>query len=314
MIRLGSGAEFDLIRALVARWELAGGGLATGLGDDAATLTAPRGDKLVVSTDAAVEGIHFRRDWLSLREAGYRATAAALSDLAAMAATPLGVLVAFTAEPAHRDDLLEIADGVGDAVRGAGTVIVGGNISAGPALTITTTVVGSAFDPVTRKGARAGDALYVSGKLGGPAAALRSLGKGEQPRPHHRERFAAPSPRLREARWLAARGATALIDISDGLARDAEHLAVASGVSIRLDADRIPVIDGATFEDAAGGGEEYELLCAASHDVDVSAFAAAFGIPLTLVGSVVAGQSPAVELTRDGVRVAAPPGYDHFSR
>ena len=310
MIRLGSGGEFDLIRALAARW----GALATGLGDDAATLTAPRGDKLVVSTDAAVEGIHFRRDWLSLREAGYRATAAALSDLAAMAATPLGILVAFTADPARRDDLLEIGDGIGDAVRAAGTVIVGGNISAGPALTITTTVVGSAFEPLTRSGARAGDMVYVSGKLGGPAAAVRALANSEQAAPSHRQRLAAPSPRLREARWLAARGATAMIDISDGLARDAEHLAVASRVSIHLDADRIPLIEGATFEEAAGGGEEYELLCTASNDVDVSAFTEAFGLPLTCVGSVVASESPGVELTRNGVRVAAPPGYDHFSR
>ena len=83
MPRLGQGEEFDLIRALAQRW----GSLAVGLGDDAATLKTPRGDQLVVSTDAAVEGIHFRRDWLSLREAGHRATAAALSDLAAMAAT-----------------------------------------------------------------------------------------------------------------------------------------------------------------------------------------------------------------------------------
>lgn len=312
MIRLGSGAEFDLIRALASRWE--GGSLATGLGDDAAILTAPRGDKLVVSTDAAVEGIHFRRDWLSLREAGYRATAAALSDLAAMAATPLGILVAFTTDPARRDDLLEMADGIGDAVRSAGTVIVGGNVSAGPALTITMTVVGSAFEPLTRSGARAGDAVYVSGRLGGPAAAVRALANAEQPRPHHRDRLAGPSPRLREARWLAARGATAMIDISDGLARDAEHLAVASGVSIHLDADRIPLIDGATFEEGAGGGEEYELLCTASREVDVSGFADAFGVPLTLVGSVVASEAPHVELTRNGVRVAVPPGYDHFSR
>lgn len=310
MTRLGAGAEFDLIRALAARW----GPLATRLGDDAATLAAPRGEKLVVSTDAAVEGIHFRRDWLSLREAGFRATAAALSDLAAMAATPLGILVAFTTDPAHRDDLFEIADGIGDAVRGAGTVIVGGNISAGPALTITTTVVGSAFEPLTRGGARAGDAVYVSGQLGGPAAAVRSLANAGQPEPPHRGRLAAPSPRLREARWLAARGATAMIDISDGLTRDAEHLAVASGVSIHLDADRIPVIDGATFEEAAGGGEEYELLCAASGDVDVSAFAETFGVPLTLIGRVVTTESPGVELTRHGARVAAPPGYDHFSR
>lgn len=310
MTRLASGAEFDLIRALEARW----GSLAVGLGDDAATVTAPRGDKLVVSTDAAVEGIHFRRDWVSLREAGYRATAAALSDLAAMAAMPIGILVAFTTDPARRDDLLKVADGIADAIRATGTVIVGGNVSAGPALTITTTVLGSAYAPVTRSGARPGDSIYVSGRLGGPAAAVRSLEKGERPQPAHRDRFAAPSPRLREARWLAARGATAMIDVSDGLARDAEHLAAASGVSIHIDADLLPMMEGASFDDAAGGGEEYELLCAAPKDIDVSGFAATFGVPLTLIGSVTASdESTGVELTRGGVRVAVPEGYDHFS-
>lgn len=310
MTRLGSGVEFDLIRALAQRW----GSLAAGLGDDAATLTAPRGDKLVVSTDAAVEGVHFRRGWMSLRESGYRATAAALSDLAAMAATPLGILVAFTTEPARREELLEVADGIGDAVRAAGTFIVGGNVSAGLALTITTTAVGSAFAPVTRAGACPGDAVYVTGMLGGPAAAVRVLAKREQPEPLHRARFTAPAPRLREARWLAAHGATAMIDVSDGLSRDAEHLAVASGVAIHLDAAAVPTIAGASFEEAAGGGEEYELLVCAPGKLDVALFAEAFGLPLTRIGSVARSDAPRVEFERNGVRVAVPEGYDHFSR
>lgn len=311
MTALGAGAEFDLIRAITARW----GSLAVGLGDDAAVLTAPRGEQLVISTDAAVEGIHFRRDWMSLHEIGYRATAAALSDLAAMAAAPLGVLVAFTTRADSSQQLLEVADGIGAAVRDAGTVVAGGNVSAGPSLSITTTVIGSAFAPLTRTGARVGDAVYVTGRLGGPAATTRALNSGADPRPDHRTRFAAPAPRIREARWLAVRGASAAIDISDGLSRDAEHLAVASNVSLQIDAERVPTLDGATSDDALGGGEEYELLVTASAHFDAAAFVSAFAIPLTCIGSVVAPSGkPEVVLQREGKRVAAPPGYDHLSR
>ena len=311
MTELGRGAESDLIRALADRW----GSLAVGLGDDAAILTSPRGENVVVSTDAAVEDFHFRRDWLSPREIGYRATAAALSDLAAMAATPLGLLVAFTTTADRANELLEVADGIGDAARAAGTVIVGGNLSAGASLSITTTVIGSVFSPLTRAGARPGDAVYVTGRLGGPASAARALANGTAPAPAHRARFARPVPRIREARWLAVRGATAAIDISDGLARDAEHLAMASGVSLRIDADVLPMLDGVTPDDALGGGEEYELLVTAAEDVDHAAFAVAFGLPLTRIGAVVAASdAPEAAFLRGGRRVAAPPGYDHLSR
>ena len=310
MTDLGRGSEFDLIRALADRW----GELAVGLGDDAATLGAPRGEQVVVSTDSAVEGVHFRRDWLSLREIGHRATAAALSDLAAMAAAPLGVLSALTIPSDRANDLLEVADGIGDAVRAAGTVIVGGNLSGGPSLAITTTVLGSAFSPLTRSGARVGDALYVTGRLGGSAAAARALAGGAAPPPAHRARFATPAPRLREGRWLATRGATAAIDISDGLSRDAEHLAAASGVSLDIDVARIPMLEGVASDDALGGGEEYELLVTAPDGMDDAAFASTFGLPLTRIGSVIAGgETPRVLFTRAGKCVAAPPGYDHFS-
>jgi thiamine-monophosphate kinase len=310
MTRLGSGAEFDLIRELSARW----GPLAVGLGDDAAVLTAPRGEKIVVSTDSAIEGVHFRRDWLSLREIGHRATAAALSDLAAMAAAPLGVLVALTTRSADASDLLDVADGIGAAVRAAGTVVVGGNLSEGASLSITTTVIGTAFSPLTRGGARVGDAIYVTGRLGGPAATMRALTNGVAPRSGHRARFVTPTPRLREARWLAARGVTAAIDISDGLSNDAEHLAAASDVSLDIEVERLPLLEDATPEDALGG-EEYELLVTAPDGMDVAAFASTFALSLTKIGSVIAsGAAPEVRLTRAGQRVAAPPGYVHFSR
>src|SRR5690348_11703540 len=207
-VRLGPGAEFDMIRRMTERW----GARASGLGDDAAILRVPRGDLLVVSTDTVVEHRHFKRDWLSPREIGYRSVVAALSDLAAMAAQPTGVLLALTLPDGWRDDLLDIVDGIGDAVSNAKTHIVGGNLSAGAELSITTTVLGAAFAPLARSGARLDDRVYVTGELGGPAEAVRRLSNGEQAGAF-RGRFARPVPRLAEARWLAERGVTAAIDI-----------------------------------------------------------------------------------------------------
>lgn len=308
---LGPGAEFDLIRRLRERW----GPLAVGLGDDAAVLQPPRGEQLVISVDAAIEGVHFRRDWLSLREIGYRAVTAALSDLAAMAAAPRGVLVALTLSPNDDwgDALMELADGIADAVGAVGTVVIGGNIARGEPLAVTTTVVGSAFSPLRRTGARPGDLLYVTGSLGGPRAALRALESGTEPAASQRTRLARPVARIAEARWLAARGAIAAVDISDGLAGDARQLAAASDVALEIQVERVPVFSGATQQDALASGEEYELLVAARAPFPEDEFSRRFGIPLTLVGRAVEGAT-AVVFTRAGKRVAGPAGYDHFSR
>lgn len=305
---LGPGAEFDLIRALVQRW----GPRAVGIGDDAAVLDLPRGERLVVSTDAAIEHVHFRREWISVPEIGYRAVAAALSDLAAMAATPIGVMISLVVADPAAADLLQLADGIGEAVHDAGTVVRGGNVARGPELGITTTVLGSAYAPLARGGARAGDVLAVTGALGGPAAALRAFRAGAAPDEATRSRFARPRPRLAEARWLAARGAVACIDISDGLAGDAGHLAAASAAGLEVEVERVPVFPGATADDALAGGEEYELLVASPASIDAAAFAARFGIPLTVIGRFTAPGS-GVRFTRAGTRVAAPGAYDHFS-
>jgi len=310
-ISLGSGAEFDAIRALLERW----GSRAVGIGDDAAVLDVPRGDQMVVSVDSAVEHVHFEREWLSPREIGYRAVAAALSDLAAMASRPLGFVLALTLPVAWRDALLEIADGVADAADMAGAPIRGGNMSDGSELTITTTVFGTAYAPLRRSGAQRGDRVYVTGRLGGPARALRRLMRGE-PAGAFRDRFANPIPRLAEARWLAEQGASAGIDVSDGLVADLGHLAAASGVDIALEADRVPRCSGVELSDAIASGEEYELLVTSSDALDVTAFEARFGLPLTEIGVVTAaasaGKRGAVQLR--GARVANAQGYDHFSR
>jgi thiamine-monophosphate kinase len=304
---LGQGGEFDAIRELVARW----GSRASGIGDDAAVFRLSRGDAVVASVDTAVEGVHFRRDWLSAREIGYRAVVAALSDLAAMAARPAGILVAITLPASWRESLIEIGDGIGEAVDLVGTQILGGNLSNGAELSLSTTVFGSAFAPLARAGARPGDTIYVTGVLGGPAEAIRRLLRTESAG-EYRERLARPVPRLAEARWLADRGAAAVIDVSDGLIGDAGHLAAASAVCIALDSAAVPRMRGIDVQDAMNGGEEYELIVSSSVAFDVRAFAERFGLALTPIGRVIDGVPGTVQI--DGSRVVRPAGYDHFSR
>jgi thiamine-monophosphate kinase len=312
-VALGPGSEFDLIRRMRERW----GPLAADIGDDASVLRVPRGEQMVISTDTALEQVHFRRDWLSLREIGYRAVTAALSDLAAMAAAPQGVLIALELSPEARDGLMDLADGIGDAVRAAGTLILGGNLSRADVLGITTTAVGAAFSPLTRSGARPGDLVYVTGALGGPSAALKALDAGHTLAAPLRDRLARPVARVAEARWLAARGAVAAIDISDGLASDAAHLAAASAVALEIAVERVPVFDGADEPDALAGGDEYELLIVARAALPEAEFAKQFSLPLTPIGRAVeagGGGDLGVSFTRAGQRVAAPAGHDHFSR
>ena len=306
---LGPGREFDLVRVMMSRW----GDRARGIGDDATVLDAPPGGQLVLSTDTSLEDVHFRREWLSPEEIGWRATAAALSDLAAMAAAPLGVLVALTLPGGWVDDLGALAEGIGAAASAAGAPIVGGDLTRGDRLAITITVVGSATAPLRRNGAQPGDTLWVTGQLGGPALAMAAWAEGRQPTPEARARFARPVPRLREAQWLAAAGATAGIDISDGLGGDAAHLAAASGVRITIDAEAVPLAPGADVSTAQRSGEEYELLVTSRTDFDAAAFQREFGSSLTRIGTVDEGDA-GVDLLIGEERVASPPGYDHFSQ
>jgi thiamine-monophosphate kinase len=304
---LGPGREFDVVRRLLALW----GDAATGIGDDAAVLDVPAGERLIVSADTTVENVHFRREWLPARATGWRAAASALSDLAAMAATPLGVLVSISLPDSWRVELEELAHGIGDAVVTAGATIVGGDLTSANELAIAITVLGHAVTPLARTGAREGDTLYVTGALGGPRAAIDALLRGGEPSSVSRARFEHPVPRLEEARWLAAHGAHAAIDISDGLAGDAGHLAAASGVSIGLRLDALPTLAGVSPLDALASGEEYELLVAAPA-IDTAAFERELGVPLTAIGKVERGE-PGVHALLDGERVALPRGFDHFS-
>jgi thiamine-monophosphate kinase len=307
---LGPGREFDVIRDLVRRW----GTASHGIGDDAAVLDVPAGARLVASTDATVENVHFRRGWLSPREIGFRAATAALSDLAAMAASPLAMLVAMSVPVDWRPVVGEIADGLGEAARAFGAPITGGNLTGGSELAITVTVLGSAAHVLRRDGAKPGDLLYVTGALGGPGAALRAWDRGGSPSAEHHARFARPTARIREAAWLAAHGAHAAIDVSDGLFADARHLAAASGVMACIELEAVPRVGGVTPEDALRSGEEYELLVAATR-LDEHAFARAFAFPLTRVGSVESaiGGPPGARVRAHGTFVDLPAGHDHFS-
>ena len=306
---MGAGAEFDLIRSLVARW----GPRAQGIGDDAALIDIPAGHQLVASVDSAVDGVHFRRDWLTPGEIGYRATAAALSDLAAMAAMPVAMLVAFAIPDDWISTIPEVADGIGEMAASAGATIAGGNVSRAAVFTITTTVLGVVQRPLRRDGVRSGDRIYVTGRLGGPGDAVRAFAGGSMPDDASRGRFARPAPRIREAQWLAAHGATACIDISDGLLADLAHLAAASGTVLSIDLDRLPLLAGSSPMDAAASGEEYELAISAPVELNVRAFEAEFNLPLTEIGTAGAG-TPGVQALLGGKRVAPIAGHDHLSR
>ncbi len=315
-IRLGPGGEFDLIRRLLGEEELDLSGVELGPGDDAAVLEGG----WVLSTDLSVEDVHFRRDWLSDREVGYRATAAALSDLAAMAAEPVGVLVSL-AVPAHGFDVEAVQAGVREMVSACGGVVLGGDLSRSPGpLVVDIVVVGRAARPATRAGALPGDEVWATGALGAPAAAVALWRSGRQPDEILRAAFARPRPRLDEARFLVEGGGVhALIDVSDGLGGDAGHLAAAGEVRVILETGRLPVSEAAVaavgpekaWSLAMHGGEDYELLLAAEPGaVDPASFGARFGLALTRVGRIEEGQG--VWTSDDaGVQRLERGGYSH---
>jgi thiamine-monophosphate kinase len=319
-IRLGPGAEFDLIRRLLGPERPFPPEILVGPGDDAAVLEGG----WVISTDLSVEGVHFRRAWLTDQEIGYRAAVSALSDLAAMAAKPVGMLVSLAA-PAHGG--VDVA-AVHAGVRGAGDAhaapVIGGDLSRSPGpLVIDVVVVGRTDRPILRDGARPGDEVWVTGTLGASGAALQVLEAGGALPPELREAFARPRPRIAEAAWLAERDVPrALLDISDGLAGDAGHLAAASGVRITLEADAIPVAPAAVaalgavdaLESALHGGEDYELcIVAAPGAVDPAVFAARGGVELTRVGTVTAGEGVWIRDWEGETRPLGRGGFDHWS-
>ncbi len=317
---MSESGEFARIRAIIARL---GPAASAGIGDDCAVVPDGKG-RIVVSTDMSVEGVHFRTEWLSLEEIGWRAAASALSDLAAEGATTVGLLASVGCpEGAPPDAVVQVMGGVGDAVREAGGTVLGGDLSRAPQWVVDITVLGRTERPVRRGGARSGDMLWVSGTLGGARAALKAWQARLDPAASARAAFAHPIPRLALGRALAAAGATAMLDVSDGLAGDARHLARRSGVQLVVDLDRVPVHPDAGAAAAragesasvfaARGGEDYELLVtipASITDATVDRVARQTGVPLTRIGEVLSGSG--VHLLLDG-REQPFSGFDHFA-
>src|SRR2546425_3768465 len=270
-MRLSELGELGLLAELERR------GLARNIGDDAAQL----GDRLVVTQDALVERVHFRLDWISWRDLGWRAAAVNLSDLAASGADPDGLVVALAAPGDTRvDDVLELYEGMAET----GVPVLGGDTTESEQLILSVTALGRSDRVPGRAGAGAGDLLVVTGPLGAAGAAFR------------RQAFVRPPLRLAEGKELAVH-AHALVDLSDGLAADAAHIARRSGCRLAIELERVPLADGAELDDL-GFGEDYELLAAVAEPR-----------PFALIGRCEEGEGGAFTLNGEPYELS---GWEHF--
>jgi len=307
------------------------------IGDDAAVVRAR--PYAVTSVDTMVDGIHFR--WrtpnpiATLADVGHRALAGALSDVAAMGADPGEAYLSLVLPPGlEQDDVLELFRSADALARDCGVAIAGGDLSRGPVLVAAVTVVGwadRAEQLVGRDGARPGDLVGVTGALGGSGAGLALLNRDVAAEAVDaatadalRQAYLRPRPRIAAGRALAAAGASALVDVSDGLATDAGHLARSSGVELRLELERLPLAAGVAPVAAALGqrparfaataGEDYELCFCAPPGARGAVEAAA---AVSWIGTVAAAGpgGPGVSLLDDGDdRAALLRGYEHDFR
>jgi thiamine-monophosphate kinase len=319
-------------RALIAALEqLLGGGRVGGnriirpRGDDAAVVRAA--GYAVTSVDTVVEGVHFRSSQLTPEEIGHRAMATAASDLAAMGAAPGEAYLALGLPDGYGEQrALELIGGVGALAGACGMTIAGGDITAAGELFVSVTVTGWGEDPallIGRDGARPGDLVAVTGTLGGAGAGLAVL-DGRVSADENREtlhaRYARPLPRLAVGRALAAAGASAMIDISDGLATDAGHIATSSRLALDLELQALPVHPGVAAvaaqlglgaaELAATAGDDYELCVCVPRQARTIAEAAARSCetPLTWIGTVRRGAPGIHFVDADNQRLR---GFEH---
>jgi thiamine-monophosphate kinase len=287
-----------------------------GIGDDAAVVLPGADSRLVWTIDAQVEGVHFRREWLSWKELGYRSFVAAASDVSAMGGAPWRALSALTLPPAFTDEQTdEIARGQKEAANHTSAPVVGGNLSKGDVVTITTSVLGKAKNPISRSGAQEGDSVWVSGAVGLAGAGLRALlqGRSGEALDSAIEAWRTPTPRVSEG-LLMADLAHAAIDVSDGLALDASRVADASGVAVVLEEEPLlshageilaraaSALEASALDLVLGGGEDYALVATS-----------ALPIPgFTRIGHVREGRGLYLRNKRGERELREIPGYDHF--
>lgn len=312
---LGGFGEFALIRRITADLPAAAH-VVVGPGDDAAVLRIE--PPVVTSIDVLVEGVHFRRDWSPARDVGRKAVAVNVSDLEAMGARASALVVGFSAPP----DLplswaLEFAAGLTEEARTAGASLVGGDVTRARDITISVTVLGglAGRTPVLRSGARPGDVVAVHGRLGWAAAGLVVLGRGFRSPRVVVEAHRVPQVSYGAGALAAAAGATAMIDVSDGLLADLGHVAAASAVIIELDRSAFAVDEPLQAVAAATGTDPYALVLTGGEDHALAAtFPDLAAVPdgWVAVGRVAdPGDEPGTVLV-DGARWEAAAGFDHF--
>jgi thiamine-monophosphate kinase len=323
------------IRSRAAQSSL--GALRLGIGDDCALLRPRRGEELAVTTDLSIAGRHFRLDWHQPESIAHRVLARGLSDLAAMGARPVAAFlslglpreltVASGRKPAWVQRFL---DGLLALAAAHKTPLAGGDLSESPIPIADIVLIGAVprGKALLRSTARPGHLLYVTGALGGAAAALTRLAELAEAQPAHQQPpripkklevqlapHLYPQPRVAQGLWLVRHGlASAAIDLSDGLSTDLAHLCEESGVAAEVQAAALPIHPAATVAQALNGGEDYELLFTAPHTARVPRRIA--GIPITPIGRILKSSPgrPAVTLhTPQGPQPLRPQGWQHFS-
>ena len=319
---IGDVGEFDFLSRLLPR--LPGGpGILVGPGQDCAVVRCG-GRRYLFTVDALVEGVHFQRPWLTPRQLGRKSFLVNASDVAAMGGRPRFCVVGVAVPTDYRvRDLSALQAGLVEAAREVGAAVVGGNLTRAPQLSVSVALLAEApHRIVTRQGARQGDRIYVTGTLGDAALGCRALGSGRSRGAGQAiRRFREPSPRLRAGRMLVESGiASAMIDVSDGLAQDLGHICEQSRVGAVVHTHRIPL--SAAYRAAPGrhdllalhGGEDYELLCTVPERQvkRLERVRARLGCAITWIGEIVAGRRLRL-LASDGhaIRLTAG-GFDHF--
>ncbi|MGH7553173.1 MAG: thiamine-phosphate kinase [Longimicrobiales bacterium] len=332
---IGELGEFALIARLQQRLHsTAPVQLVRGIGDDCAVLRPTAGTDLLLTTDTQEEGVHFRRDWSTPQDIGWRCLAVNVSDIAAMGGNPLGAVIALSVPATLEVAFVEaLYDGLQELATAYDCPIIGGNVSkASEQLAVTITVLGEvpSGHSVYRSGAQVGDEIWVTGDLGGAKAGLEVLLHPDMVTGLSTSgvlrRYRRPRPRLREAQYLRQHGVLhSLIDISDGLSSDLSHICTESGVGAQLEAAHIPVseevchvaraLQVAPLALALHGGEDFELCLTApsgSLALLLQAFTAQFSCPLVRIGIIQPGSGVTLRLPDGTQQPLSARGYDHF--